>query len=127
VYQQIFAGVSSDPIARTRIARAVRQLREAWRRNNCAVTAAQCAEPEGIDPAHGGLAYAVAGRPARIGRRRGRYANWRAGRGDAGRAALQWVSAYLAKHGVEGGAHGGGGAVRKRTRPDAGCCWRQNQ
>ena len=111
VYQEIFAGVSSRSdlalrdcqggAAVTRGDGKGRQLRG---------DRGACAEPEGDRSRGAGLGVcAWRKRRARIGQRRGRYANWRAGRRRRrGRAALQWVFAYLAQ------ARGGGTRSRRR-------------
>jgi hypothetical protein len=102
VYQQIFAGVSSRSDLAHAIARAVRQLREAMEKeDNCAV--------KEIDPAALATAYALAEKTCTFWPTPGQMrelAGW--SEETRGRAALQWVFAYLAKHGVEGRPHGGG-------------------
>jgi hypothetical protein len=110
VYQEIFAGVSSRSDVAHAIARAVRQLREAMEKeDNCAVTAAHVRNLREIDPAALALAYAMAEKTCTYWPTPGQIrelAGW--SEETRGRAALQWVFAYLAKHGVEGRAHGGG-------------------
>jgi hypothetical protein len=110
VYQQIFAGASSRTDRAHAIARAVRQLREAMEKDdNCAVTAAHVRNLKEIDPAALALAYAMAEKTCTYWPTPGQIrelAGW--SEETRGRAALQWVFAYLAKHGAEGRAHGGG-------------------
>jgi hypothetical protein len=110
VYQQIFAGVSSRSDLAHAIARAVRQLREAMEKeDNCAVTAAHVRNLKEIDPAALATAYALAEKTCTFWPTPGQMrelAGW--SEETRGRAALQWVFAYLAKHGVEGRPHGGG-------------------
>src|ERR1700744_1436120 len=110
VYQEIFAGVRSRADRAHAIARAVRQLREAMEKeDNCAVTAAHVRNLKEIDPAALALAYAMAEKTCTYWPTPGQIrelAGW--SEETRGRAALQWVFAYLAKHGVEGRAHGGG-------------------
>lgn len=110
VYQEIFAGVRSRSDLAHAIARAVRQLREAMEKeDNCAVTAAHVRNLKEIDPAALALAYAMAEKTCTYWPTPGQIremAGW--SEETRGRAALQWVFGYLAKHGVEGRAHGGG-------------------
>jgi hypothetical protein len=110
VYQEIFAGVSSRADRARAIARAVRQLREAMEKeDNCAVTAAHVRNLKEVDPAALALAYAMAEKTCTYWPTPGQIrelAGW--SEETRGRAALQWVFGYLAKHGVEGRAHGGG-------------------
>jgi hypothetical protein len=110
VYQEIFARVNSRSDRAHAIARAVRQLREAMEKeDNYAVTAAHVRNLKEIDPAALALAYAMAEKTCTYWPTPGQIrelAGW--SEETRGRAALQWVFAYLAKHGVEGRAHGGG-------------------
>src|ERR1700733_7985103 len=107
VYQQIFAGVSSRSDRAHAIARAVRQLREALEKeDNCEETAAHARNLKEIDPAALALAYAMAEKTCTYWPTPGQIrelAGW--SEETRGRAALQWVFAYLVKHGVEGRAH----------------------
>ncbi len=98
------------PILRIAIARAVRQLREAMEKeDNCAVTAAHVRNLKEIDPPALAMAYALAEKTCTYWPTPGQIrelAGW--SEETRGRAALQWVFAYLEKHGVEGRARGGG-------------------
>ena len=110
VYQEIFAGVSNQSDRAQAIARAVRQLRAAMEKeDNCAVTAAHVRNLKEIDPAALAAAYALAEKTCTYWPTPGQIrelAGW--SEETRGRAALQWVFAYLGKHGVDGRAHGGG-------------------
>src|ERR1700722_3895476 len=110
VYAQIFASVRNRVESAQAIARAVRQLREAMEKeDNCAVTAAHVRNLREIDPTALASAYALAEETCTYWPTPGQIrelAGW--SEETRGRAALQWVFAYLAKHGVEGRAHGGG-------------------
>jgi hypothetical protein len=110
VYEGIFAGVRNASDLRRAIARAVRQLREAMEKeDNSAVTAAHVRNLTDIDPEALALAYTLAEKtctywpsPGQIRELAGWSEESKAG------AALEWVFAYLERHGCEGRAQGGG-------------------
>ena len=110
VYAEIFAGVTNPCELRQAIARAVRQLREAMEKeDNRAVTAAHVRNLMEIDPEALAKAYALAEETCTYWPTPGQIrelAGW--SEETRSRAGLQWVFNYLAKHGVEGRARGGG-------------------
>ena len=110
VYEQIFSGVRTPSDLQFAIARAVRQLREAMEKeDNCAVTAAHVRNLKEIDPPALAMAYALAEKTCTYWPTPGQIrelAGW--SEETRSRSALQWVFAYLEKHGVEGRALGGG-------------------
>jgi hypothetical protein len=110
IYDQIFAGVRNTSDLPFAIARAVRQLREAMEKeDNCAVTAAHVRNLKEIDPAALAMAYALAEKTCTYWPTPGQIrelAGW--SEETRSRAALQWVFAYLEKHGVDGRPRGGG-------------------
>src|ERR1700733_6228902 len=110
VYAQIFAGVRNRVELAQAIARAVRQLREAMEKeDNCAVTAAHVRNLREIDPTALASAYALAEETCTYWPTPGQIrelAGW--SEETKSRSALQWVFQYLALHGVEGRARGGG-------------------
>jgi hypothetical protein len=110
VYEQIFAGVRNSSELAQAIARAVRQLREAMEKeDNCAVTAAHVRNLREIDPAALASAYALAEESCTYWPTPGQIrelAGW--SEESKSRSALQWVFQYLAMHGAEGRARGGG-------------------
>jgi hypothetical protein len=109
-YDEIFAGVRTAAEVRHAIARAVRTLRAAMEKDdNSAVTTAHVRNLAEIDPEALALAYAAAEKsciywptPGQI----RELAGW--SEETRGRAALQWVFRYVAAHGTEGRARGGG-------------------
>ena len=110
VYEEIFAEVHDGGDVRHAIARAVRQLRAAMEKeDNCAVTAAHVRNLTEIAPAALAVAYAAAEKSCVFWPTPGQIrelAGW--SEESRGRDALQWVFRYLALHGVEGRAYGGG-------------------
>jgi hypothetical protein len=110
VYEQIFAGIRNSRDLAQAIARAVRELREAMEKeDNSAVTAAHVRNLREIDPQALATAYALAEKtcihwpsPGEI----RELAGW--SEESRGRVGLQWVFAYLEKHGPEGRPRGGG-------------------
>ncbi|MGA3223493.1 MAG: hypothetical protein ABSC65_07005 [Acidobacteriaceae bacterium] len=110
VYEQIFAGVRNSSELAQAIARAVRQLREAMEKeDNCAVTEAHVRNLREIDPAALASAYALAEESCTYWPTPGQIRELAGWSEEAkSRSALQWVFQYLAMHGPEGRARGGG-------------------
>jgi hypothetical protein len=110
VYEEIFAEVQDGGDVRHAIARAVRQLRAAMEKeDNCAVTAAHVRNLAEIAPEALARAYAAAEKSCIFWPTPGQIrelAGW--SEESRGRDALQWVLRYLALHGVDGRAYGGG-------------------
>jgi hypothetical protein len=110
MYERIFAEVRNVSDLQCAIARAVRQLREAMEKeDNCAVTAAHLRNLTDIAPEALARAYALAEKTCTYWPSPGQIrelAGWP--EETQGGAALEWVFGYLAKHGVEGRAQGGG-------------------
>jgi hypothetical protein len=112
VYAQIFAGIRDDRDLAQAIARAVRALREAMEKeDNSAVTAAHVRNLREIDPQALARAYAEAEKTCVHWPTAGEIRELAGWSGESrSRVGLQWVFAYLEKHGAEGRPRGG--AVR---------------
>lgn len=110
MYEELFAEAGNTTEVRQAIARAVRLLREAMEKeDNRAVTAAHVRNLADIEPAALGRAYALAEKTCTFWPTPGQIREL-AGWSDETLAgtALQWVFAYLTRHGCEGRASGGG-------------------
>ena len=110
VYQEIFTGVATAVDLRHASARAVRTLREAMEKeDNRAVTAAHVRNLADIEAEALGMAFALAEKTCTYWPTPGQIREL-AGWSDEARSreALQWVFAYLEKHGVDGKPRGGG-------------------
>jgi hypothetical protein len=110
VYAQIFAGIRDSRDLAQAIARAVRELREAMEKeDSIAVTAAHVRNLREIDPQALATAYALAEKTCTYWPTPGQIrelAGW--SEESRSRVGLQWVFAYLEKHGPEGRPRGGG-------------------
>jgi hypothetical protein len=109
IYQEIFTGVETSADLRHAIARAVRTLREAMEKeDNRAVTAAHVRNLADIEAQALATAFALAEKTCTYWPTPGQIREL-AGWSDEARSreALQWVFAYLEKHGVDGRPRGG--------------------